>query len=79
MRRVVSIFVQFPIRCSQFEDLFSNVLFNYQWLYAKMSACPLQAVLSDFEDACNHVTDKDARCSASHKYLVNHRDCSYHL
>ena len=51
----------FPIRCSQFEDLFSNVLFNYQWLYAKMSACPLQAVLSDFEDACNHVTDKDAR------------------
>jgi hypothetical protein len=29
-------------RCSQFEDLFSNVLFNYQWLYAKMSACPLQ-------------------------------------
>ena len=26
-----------------------------------MSACPLQAVLSDFEDACNHVEDKDAR------------------
>jgi hypothetical protein len=26
-----------------------------------MSACPLQAVLSDFEDACNHVNDKDAR------------------
>jgi hypothetical protein len=48
-------------RCSQFEDLFSNVLFNYQWLYAKMSACPLQAVLSDFEDACNFVSDKDAK------------------
>ena len=74
MRRVVSIFAQFPIRCSQFEDLFSNVLFNYQWLYAKMSACPLQAVLSDFEDACNHVTDKDARYSAALTNLVNKRD-----
>ena len=30
------------VRCKQFEDLYSNVLFNYQWLYAKMSACPLQ-------------------------------------
>ncbi len=37
------------------------MLFNYQWLYAKMSACPLQAVLSDFEDACAHVDDKDAK------------------
>ncbi len=49
------------MRCKQFEDLYHNVLFNYQWLYAKMSACPLQAVLSDFEDACAHVTDKNAR------------------
>ena len=55
----------FLYRCSQFEDLFSNVLFNYQWLYAKMSACPLQAVLSDFEDACGHVTDKDARSGSN--------------
>ena len=30
------------IRCKQFDDLYKNVLFNYQWLYAKMSACPLQ-------------------------------------
>ena len=30
------------IRCKQFDDLYQNVLFNYQWLYAKMSACPLQ-------------------------------------
>ena len=45
------------IRCKQFEDLYSNVLFNYQWLYAKMSACPLQAVLSDFEDACQNMDD----------------------
>ena len=49
------------VRCRQFEDLYVNVLFNYQWLYAKMSACPLQAVLSDFEDACNHVENKDEK------------------
>ena len=51
------------IRCRHFEDLFVNVLFNYQWLYAKLSACPLQAVLSDFEDANKHLEgiDKDDR------------------
>ncbi|CAB4067000.1 unnamed protein product [Lepeophtheirus salmonis] len=49
------------IRAKQFEDLYSNVLFNYQWLYAKMSTCPLQAVLSDFEDACSFVEDKDVK------------------
>ena len=26
-----------------------------------MSACPLQAVLFDFEDACDHLTDKESR------------------
>ena len=43
------------VRCKQFKELYENVLFNYQWLYAKMSACPLQAVLGDFEDAYNHL------------------------
>ena len=47
------------IRCKHFEDLFVNVLFNYQWLYAKLSACPLQAVLSDFEDASHHLDGLD--------------------
>ena len=52
------------VRCRQFEGqygLYENVLFNYQWLYAKMSACPLQAVLYDFEDACSHLTDKNVK------------------
>ena len=36
--------------------------FNYQWLYTKMRACPLQSVLSDFEDAFNHApSDEDQR------------------
>ena len=26
----------------------------------KMSACPLQSVLADFEDACNHLEEKEA-------------------
>ena len=30
------------VRCKQYDDLYQHVLFNYQWLYAKMSACPLQ-------------------------------------
>ena len=47
------------IRCQHFDDLFENVLFNYQWLYAKLSACPLQAVLSDFEDATSHIKGVD--------------------
>ena len=47
------------IRCQHFDDLFENVLFNYQWLYAKLSACPVQAVLSDFEDATSHMKGVD--------------------
>ena len=46
------------IRCQNFYDMYDHVLFNYQWLFAKMSACPLHAVLSDFEDACHHLDDK---------------------
>ena len=49
------------VRCKQFEDLYENVLFNYQWLYRKMCACPLPAVLSDFEDAFQHIDDPVAK------------------
>ncbi|XP_037797036.1 NACHT and WD repeat domain-containing protein 2-like [Penaeus monodon] len=47
------------IRARRFEDLYKHVLFNYQWLHAKLSSCPLQAVLSDFEDAISHIDDRD--------------------
>ena len=33
------------------------MLFNYKWLYAKMSALPLHEVLGDFEDAVQHIRD----------------------
>ncbi|XP_026816728.1 NACHT and WD repeat domain-containing protein 2 isoform X2 [Rhopalosiphum maidis] len=48
------------VRAHRFQDLYKNVLFNYQWLHAKLSSCPLQAVLSDFEDACANIDDRDA-------------------
>lgn len=47
------------VRARRFKDLFENVLFNYEWLHAKLSSCPLQAVLSDFEDACNNIEDQN--------------------
>jgi WD40 repeat protein len=36
-------------RSKRFEDLFHMVLFNYEWLHSKLSCCPLQSVLADFE------------------------------
>ncbi|XP_011493787.1 PREDICTED: NACHT and WD repeat domain-containing protein 2 [Ceratosolen solmsi marchali] len=47
------------IRAHRFKDLFQHVLFNYEWLHAKLSSCPLQAVLSDFEDACCNIDDQN--------------------
>ena len=37
------------------QDLYDNVLFNYQWLYHKMCALPLPEVLCDFEDAIRNI------------------------
>jgi hypothetical protein len=39
------------------KDLYDHVLFNYNWLYAKMSALPLNEVLGDFEDAVANIRD----------------------
>ncbi|CAD7093198.1 unnamed protein product [Hermetia illucens] len=49
------------VRARRFKDLYANVLFNYDWLHAKLSSCPLQAVLADFEDASTNTDDKDAK------------------
>ena len=49
------------VRCKRFDDLYANVLFNYQWLYRKLCARPLQSVLGDFEDAFQHLDDKTAK------------------
>ncbi|XP_076047272.1 NACHT and WD repeat domain-containing protein 2 [Oratosquilla oratoria] len=47
------------VRSRRFDDLYEHVLFNYQWLHAKLCSCPLQAVLSDFEDASANISDRD--------------------
>lgn len=47
------------IRSERFEDLFENVLFNYMWLHSKVSSCPLQAILADFEDVVEFLTDSE--------------------
>ncbi|KAI9580289.1 NACHT and WD repeat domain-containing protein 2 [Glossina fuscipes] len=49
------------VRSRRFKDLFEHVLFNYEWLHAKLSSCPLQAVLADFEDASAHTDDNEAK------------------
>ena len=49
------------VRCFRYKDLYDHVLFNYRWLYAKMSALPLHEVLSDFEDAVNQIEDVKAK------------------
>lgn len=66
-KRINSIFLQFGempfhmVRSRRFKDLYEHVLFNYEWLHAKLSSCPLQAVLADFEDASINTDDKDSK------------------
>lgn len=49
------------VRSNRFPDLYKSVLFNYDWLHAKLSSCPLQAVLADFEDASVNVEEMEAK------------------
>ncbi|KAK3802261.1 hypothetical protein RRG08_004547, partial [Elysia crispata] len=52
------------IRSHRYEDLYDRVIFNYNWLHAKLSSMPLQSVIADFEDLLQHVFDKDVRVIA---------------
>lgn len=45
------------IRSGRIEELYSRVLFNYKFLYAKLSCMPLNSLIADFED-----------CLSSYKY-----------
>lgn len=47
------------VRSERFEDLFKNVLFNYMWLHSKVSSCPLQTILADFEDVVEYLNDSE--------------------
>ena len=45
------------VRCYRYKDLYDHVLFNYRWLFTKMSALPLNEILGDFEDAVQNIKD----------------------
>ena len=42
-------------------SFFSKSIYCLQWLFAKMSALPLNEVLGDFEDALLHIKDETAK------------------
>lgn len=52
------------VRSQRYQDLYEKVLFNYEWLHAKLSSTPLQSVIADFEDLLSQVFDKDVRLIA---------------
>ena len=52
------------IRSHRYEELYAKVIFNYDWLHAKLSSMPLQSVLSDFEDLLENVYQKDVKLIA---------------
>ena len=44
------------IRARRFSDLFSEVLFNYGWLHAKLSSSPLDRIIQDFQDSYENLS-----------------------
>ena len=42
------------IGARRFSDLFSELLFNYSWLHAKLSSSPLDRVVQDFQVRHSH-------------------------
>ncbi|CAG5115605.1 unnamed protein product [Candidula unifasciata] len=52
------------VRSERYQDLYEKVLFNYEWLHAKLSSMPLQSVVADYEDLLTHAYDKDVRIIA---------------
>ena len=67
------------IRSHRYDVLFEEVLFNYNFLHAKLSCMPLTALLSDFEDYLAVQYDKDVKLLAdalrlSASILTHHPD-----
>lgn len=52
-------------RSKRFSDLYKMVLFKYEWLHSKLSCCPLQAVLDDFEDCKSMLMSMSKRDNAA--------------
>ncbi|XP_076470740.1 NACHT and WD repeat domain-containing protein 2-like [Babylonia areolata] len=52
------------VRSHRFDDFYEQVVFNYEFLHAKLASMPLTSVLGDLEDLLEHVYDKDVRLIA---------------
>jgi NACHT domain- and WD repeat-containing protein len=51
------------IRAQREEDLYKHVLFNYDFLHAKLSCMPLNLCIFDYESALEVTFDKEVRSS----------------
>lgn len=49
------------IRAQREEDLYTHVLFNYEFIHSKLSSMPLNLCLFDYEDALQFMFDKEVR------------------
>ncbi|CAF2396508.1 unnamed protein product [Rotaria sp. Silwood2] len=49
------------IRSQREEDLYKNVLFNYDFMHAKLSCMPLNLCIFDYESALEFVFDKEVK------------------
>jgi hypothetical protein len=47
------------IRAQREEDLYNHVLFNYDFIHAKLSCMPLNLCIFDYESALEYVFDKE--------------------
>lgn len=51
------------MRAQREDDLYTNVLFNYDFLHAKLSSMPLNLCIFDYEDALEYAFDKEVNMS----------------
>lgn len=49
------------IRAQREEDLYTHVLFNYEFIHGKLSSMPLNVCLFDYEDALQFTFDKEVK------------------
>ena len=67
------------VRSHRYADMYTKVVFNYDWLHAKVSSMPLQTIIADFEDLMEVNYDNDTRVIAdairlSSSVLSHHPD-----
>ena len=59
-------------------DLCQHVLFNYEWLHAKISAAPIDQVVEDFELALRVIASWATDYDPNNNSLSDFTDCDSH-